>query len=110
MAEPNGTPWWARLGERVLTSQGLATLIAVMLVVFLMWGAYRVITDVRDVGATQVAQQERIITRLDEALVHLQRIEALLARGTGAGFAEISGELERVNARLGELERKAATP
>lgn len=81
----NGTPWQARLLSGVLTERGLATLLTLVLVGAMLWGQYRLISDARDVGEKQIAQQERIIVRLDEALTHLQRIEALMARGVGGG-------------------------
>lgn len=82
---PVDEPWYARLGASILTERGLATLLTLVLVGAMLWGQYRLIADARETGNAQVAQQERIIGRLDEALESLRRIEALMARGVGGG-------------------------
>lgn len=75
---PGEEPWQSRVARSILTTQGLGALLSLILVGFLIWGGSRLISDVREVGQAQVLQQERILTKLDEAIDHLKRIEALL--------------------------------
>jgi hypothetical protein len=98
-------PWWAAAGQLLLTERGLSTLLTLVLVGALLIGGGRLLSDMIAVGHTQVAQQERLITRLDEAQATLLRIELLLrAQALGERIDNARLQLTGIDAQLDRVE------
>jgi hypothetical protein len=88
-----------------LTERGLSTLLTLVLVGALLIGGGRLLSDMIAVGHTQVAQQERLITRLDEAQATLLRIELLLrAQALGERIDNARLQLTGIDAQLDRVE------
>lgn len=115
MSEQHGTP--SPMWSRILSERGLGTLLAIVLVIAMLWFGVRIVSDAQAFQHQVVAESVRTNEKLEQmALDHLalkaqmDRIERqLLAKAPGAAtFADVSAELERVNARLATVEGAVA--
>jgi hypothetical protein len=78
MKDAEAGPWYARLAASILTTQGLATLLALVLVGALLWFIYQFLDDARAFETTVTVQLAVVNERLDQISEDLERIERIM--------------------------------